>query len=63
MTHRELLHFRIGVIVGENPQGITAAAMFEEMRRRGWAYGDQVLSDCGLAPGDLIRLPPRRLDA
>jgi hypothetical protein len=63
MTERELHYFRIGVIVGENPLGITAAAMCDEMKRRGWAWDGICPEECGLAPGDLLVLPRRRLDA
>lgn len=63
MTDRETYYFRVGVIVGENPQGITAAALCDEMKRRGWTSDDLTPTDCGLEPGDLLVLPRRRLDA
>lgn len=63
MTDRETYYFRVGIIIGENPQGITVAAMCGEMKRRGWVGDDLGPDLCGLAPDDLLVLPPRRLDA
>jgi hypothetical protein len=62
LTERELTLLRVGILIGENPSGISTEALCREFVRRGWAPQELTPAMCGLAAEEVFRVR-RQLDA
>jgi hypothetical protein len=62
LTLRELTLMRVGILIGENPGGISAEELCREFIRRGWAPRELTPAMCGLAEAEVFK-SRRQLDA